>query len=148
MSPSGVSVRDMSETPAKPEGFGQSRAWLYDGGSWSQIAHPIVQHAGSTLDELALAGYLGPNNKQVHPVVEVAYFGPDKDKRFSVLSMWAREQFPQCLINLVWGTEAYTLFAARFPEGLDLMARWAPIFQQSGPPAIPGVGAGRPRSRS
>ena len=51
--------------------------------------------------------------------------------------MWVREERPQCLIAVDWSMGIRSVYAARFPDGLDLMAKWAPIFHNGAPPVPP-----------
>lgn len=41
------------------------------------------------------------------------------------LTLFARHQHPQCLIGIEGAGTTRAVYAARLPDGLDLMARWA-----------------------
>jgi hypothetical protein len=42
--------------------------------------------------------------------------------------MWVRDKSPQCLITIEWSLGIIrSVYAARYPDGLDLMAKWAPM---------------------
>jgi hypothetical protein len=53
------------------------------------------------------------------------------------ITLFVRREPPQCLIDIEGaGGGTHTVYAARLPDGLDLMARWAPIAQAAALTAI------------
>lgn len=111
---------------------GRGRVWLYEGGRWTLIDDPLLWKADDHDVEAKYieAGYsessttppadwflaLGLHGDQARPAVQIR--------------LYARQDPPQCLLD-VEGPEgsSRTVYAARLPDGLDLMARWAPITQ-------------------
>jgi hypothetical protein len=109
----------------------EGKVWLYDGSAWSLVPDPIEwseRGGDDVFAKYAEAGYAehdGDCFLALHP--------PGGDD--PALWLWVRPgKPPECLIH-VDGTasSAHTVYAARLPDGLDLMARWAPIVR-AGPP--------------
>jgi hypothetical protein len=116
--------------------------WVYEGGEWQQDVDPITEGPDGDVDqERADAGYYGRDGKDRQSALAVPYSGPDPAQEESGLSMWVRDERPQCLITVEWSLgEIRSVYAARYPDGLDLMAKWAPIFQQGPkPPPHPSL---------
>jgi hypothetical protein len=108
-----------------------ARVWLFEGGSWELADDPISwsEHGDDVRAKYAEAGYtelpgdtaepflvLGLNSEEARPAVQ--------------LTLFVRREHPQCLIDIeAPGGSTRSVYAARLPDGLDLMARWAPIAQ-------------------
>lgn len=108
-----------------------AQVWLYEGGSWELADDPITwsEDGDDVREKYAEAGYtelpgqtaepflvLGLNSGEARPAVQ--------------LNMFVRREPPQCLIDIEGpGGSTRSVYAARLPDGLDLMARWAPIAQ-------------------
>jgi hypothetical protein len=145
MSPFGDSVRVMRTVPPFRPDLDPNRpvpmAWIYEDGEWKQDIDPVTAREDADVDqERADAGYCGQDGKDRQPALAVPYSGLDPAQEESGLRMWVRDKHPQCLITVEWSLGVIrSVYAARYPDGLDLMAKWAPIFhqgaQQSGPPA-------------
>jgi hypothetical protein len=106
--------------------------WLYEGGAWRQIADPIDWSEGDDVRaRYTEAGYAQAAGHV--PFLEVGH--PDAlgtAGYVAGLTLWVRAKSPECLID-VGGTDSSSrpVYAASLPDGLDLMARWAPIVQAS-----------------
>jgi hypothetical protein len=112
--------------------------WLYEDGEWHEDVDPIRQREDGDVDkERAAAGYYGPYGKDRRPALAVPYSGSDPAQEESGLRMFVREEHPHCLITVDLSTGIRSVYAARFPDGLDLMAKWAPIFRNGAPPVPP-----------
>jgi hypothetical protein len=137
----GAIVRVMRTVPPPPDRpFEPPRmVWLYESDGWQQVEEPIRDREDGDVDqERADAGYCGHDGKQRQPALEVTYSGPDTSQEESGLRMWVRDEHPQCLITVEWSLgEIRSVYAARFPDGLDLMAKWAPIFRVGAAPSPP-----------
>jgi hypothetical protein len=114
-------------------------AWIYENGEWQQDIDPITARKDGDVDqERADAGYYGQGGKYRQPALAVPYSGPDSAQEESGLMMWVRDEHPQCLITVEWSLGVIrSVYAARYPDGLDLMAKWAPIFHQGAQPPRP-----------
>jgi hypothetical protein len=136
MSPFDASVRVMRTVPTLRRDLDPNRpvpmAWVYEDGEWKQdIDHIAAREDGDVDQERADAGYCGQSGKDRQPALAVPYSGPDSAQEESGLRMWVRDKHPQCLITVEWSLgEIRSVYAARYPDGLDLMAKWAPIFRQ------------------
>lgn len=115
----------MGESPGYP------KVWLYDGGTWQQVDDPIDWgEGGGVTDFYAEYGYC---DKDRQPAVRIA--APESDVVSATeLRLWVREEHPQCVIDIEWSGRMRSVYAARFPDGLDLMARWAPILRHGATP--------------
>src|SRR6266568_2960471 len=115
-----------------------ARVWLYQGGDWELADDPIPWSAASddVRAKYAEAGYTqvpGP------PAESFLVLGLHSEQAANAaqLTLFTRGEPPQCLIDIEGtGGGTRTVYAARFPDGLDLMARWAPITQAAALTAI------------
>jgi hypothetical protein len=116
-----------------------AQVWLYDGGDWQLIENPVrlSSDRGDIFDKYAEADYCSRNPIDRYPVLEVPYSGTEPLQQESGLSLWVREEHPQCVITIDWSVDVRVVYAARFPDGLDLMAKWAPIFHNGARPEQP-----------
>lgn len=105
------------------------QVWLYDGGAWSLAPDPIDWQDGDDVRErYAEAGY---TRKAAGLAPFLSLLAAEHVNPTGVvgLTLWYRPRRPpECLID-VQGTDdsTYALYVARFPDALDLMARWAPL---------------------
>lgn len=107
------------------------KAWLFEDGTWQQVDDPIPwRDDGDVRQERKDAGYI---DQYGHPAARVYYPGTEQES--AGLTLWVRDEHPQCLIDIEWSMATRSVYAARFPDGLDLMAKWAPIFYHAALPA-------------
>lgn len=108
----------------------QPPVWLYDGHAWRLTADPVRWDADlDEFEEYREAGYRAG--------VAVAHPRASLDQDGAGLRLWTREKQPQCMITIEWSGEVWNVYAARLPDGLDVMAKWAPIFAHASPPVKP-----------
>jgi hypothetical protein len=109
-----------------------ARVWLYQGGGWELADDPIPWSGEAGEDvraKYAEAGYTEVPGGPAEPFV-VLGLNSEEARPAVQLTMFTRRKHPECLIDIEGpGGSTRTVYAARFPEGLDLMARWAPIAQ-------------------
>lgn len=108
------------------------KVWLFDGASWQLVADPIEwsEDGGDDVHErYEAAGYAhrsgGGDFLRLGVSEEVSVSG------VPALALWLRPgRPPECLIEVQGSDDSsVSLYAARLPDGLDLMARWAPLVQ-------------------
>lgn len=107
-----------------------STVWLYEAGSWVEIDDPITwgKNGEIVVERYAAAGYAqGDGAPEPFIGLEQAE-GTGQAGYVPGLALWVRSEPPQCLIDIS-GTDGTSraIYAARLPDGLDLMARWVPI---------------------
>jgi len=112
-----VTVEDVSDDTA-------ARAWLYEGGSWVLADDPVPQGSEPGSDwreEYAAAGF-------VQPFLVLGLHSEDNDASAAQIVLYTRQGAPQCMIEIEGRSGSYhRVYAARLPDGLDLVARWAPM---------------------
>jgi hypothetical protein len=100
--------------------------WLYDAGTWRRAPDPINWESNPMVHEqYAEAGYAEHDGG---PFLSLIY--PGDGSCVVGLSLWVRDESPQCIIDIE-GTDDATrsVYVNRFPDALDLVARWAPLVQ-------------------
>jgi hypothetical protein len=105
------------------------KVWLYEGGAWDLADDPISWDGqGSDVrGKYAAAGYSELPGKDAAPFLILGLHSEDVGEA-AQLVLFVRRTPPQCLIEIEGsGGSCRTVYATRLPEGLDLMARWAPI---------------------
>jgi hypothetical protein len=113
--------------------FDPAQVWVFDGREWYREPDPIEwsePDGGSdeVTERYGAAGY-SPAGRPA-PFMSLGS-GETADFGKVSLELWVRpHQPPECLIA-VGGTDgsSHAVFAARLPDGLDLMARWASLVQ-------------------
>jgi hypothetical protein len=112
---------------APPEGV-----WLYEGGDWTLAADPIPWSAEGGDDvraKYAEAGYTDAPGPPAEPFLVLGLHS-EEARSAAQLTLFVRREPPQCLIDVEGASGVTrTVYAARLPDGLDLMARWAAISQ-------------------
>jgi hypothetical protein len=109
-----------------------ARVWLYQGGDW-ELADDPIPWSGEAGDDVrakyAEAGYTELPGPQAEPFL-VLGLNSEEARAAVQLTLFTRREHPECLIDIEGpGGSTRAVYAARFPDGLDLMARWAPIVQ-------------------
>jgi hypothetical protein len=115
--------------------------WLYENGAWKQAADPITwsEQGDDVRAKYARAGYTeAPGfSGRAEPARPFLALGLDHEGALPVaqFTLFVRSERPECLIDIEGtagvGGSTRTVYAARLPDGMDLMARWAPIAQTS-----------------
>ena len=101
-----------------------ARAWLYEGGSWALADDPVPpdgEPGSDWREEYAAAGF-------AHPFLVLGLHSEDNDASAAKIVLYTRQEAPQCMIEIEGRSGTYhRVYAARLPDGLDLVARWAPM---------------------
>ena len=96
--------------------------WCYGEYAWRLIDDPL--HDDQTWDSI---GELYTKNGY-----ELLLSHGDDTGNATCISLWVRDAVPQCLINIYAGGRSdaiRTLYTDALPDGLDLVARWAPAIK-------------------
>ncbi|MCL2580999.1 MAG: hypothetical protein FWE35_00915 [Streptosporangiales bacterium] len=109
--------------------------WLYQAGEWEPADDPIDWgDETDVLKKYADAGYneYGPVASSTESLVAgflvMGLNSEDSPGYGAQITMYVRNEFPQCLIDIEGGAgSSRAVYAARLPDGLDIMARWAPL---------------------
>lgn len=112
--------------------------WLYRGGDWELADDPIPWSSGSddVRAKYAEAGYTEVPGPSAEPFLVLGLHS-EEARPAAQLTLFARRDPPRCLIDIEGAAGATrTVYADRLPDGLDLMARWAPIAQAAALTAI------------
>ncbi len=113
------------------DGTAGARVWLYEDGGW-KLADDLITWDADGDDvsaKYAEAGYSEASREHADPFLVLGLHS-EEAQRAAQLSLYVRSEPPQCLIDIEGpGGSTRTVYAARFPDGLDLMARWAAIAQ-------------------
>ena len=116
--------------------------WLYGDGSWKLAADPITwsDQGDDVRAKYAEAGYTEAHEypgRPTPPALPFLMLGLDHEGTLPVaqITLFVRRERPECLIDIE-GTAGISgstrsVYAATLPDGMDLMARWAPIAQAS-----------------
>lgn len=109
-----------------------ARVWLYEDGGWELADDPIAWSGEAGEDvraKYAEAGYSEFSAAAAEPFLVLGLNSEDA-RPAAQFTLFVRRERPECLIDIE-GTVGSTrsVYAARLPDGLDLMARWAPIAQ-------------------
>jgi hypothetical protein len=105
-----------------------AKVWLYEAGDW-KLADDLISWADGddVMEKYAEAGY----SEFGSPATWFLAFGlnsEDNPGYGAQVTLYVRDARPQCLIGIEGGTGSNrAVYAARFPDGLDLMARWVPV---------------------
>jgi hypothetical protein len=106
----------------------ETEVWLYDAGTWQRAPDPIDWEGGDDVYErYAAAGY--SSSWDARPFIDLVY--PGTSYRVG-LTLWVRTEPPECIIDIEGTSEASrSVYVTRFPDALDLMARWTPLVEAS-----------------
>src|SRR6266704_6972914 len=105
-------------------------AWLYDDGTWRLSAELLPGGSDEVMEELARAGY-SESGDCGGSAQEFLRLGspPEEVCQGTRLRLFVGplSELPQCvvLVDGPAGSSRY-VYAQSLPDGLDLMARWAP----------------------
>jgi hypothetical protein len=105
------------------------QVWLYEDGGWTLADDPVPwsQDGDDVRAKYAEAGYTDMRGLS-DSFLLLGLDSEDNTSSGAQLAMFVRDEHPQCLIEIEGASgTARTVYAARLPDGLDLMARWAPI---------------------
>ena len=109
-----------------------ARVWLYEDGGWELADDPVAWSGEAGEDvraKYAEAGYSEFSRTAAVPFLVLGLNSQDAQPA-AQFTLFVRREHPECLIDIE-GARGSTrsVYAARLPDGLDLMARWAPIAQ-------------------
>jgi hypothetical protein len=108
-----------------------AQVWLYEGGSWELAADPITwsEDGDDVRAKYAEAGYTETAGESADPFL-VLGLNSEEARPAVQLTLFVRREHPECLIDIEGPAgSTRSVYAARLPDGLDLMARWAPLAQ-------------------
>jgi hypothetical protein len=111
-----------------------AKVWLYEDGRWELADDPITWSTDEADDvhaKYAEAGYTeAARRDQPAEGFLVLGLGTMDAKPAARLTLFVRRERPECLIDIEGpAMSTRSVYAARLPDGLDLMAHWAPIAQ-------------------
>ncbi|MDQ2812892.1 MAG: hypothetical protein M3Z75_13705 [Actinomycetota bacterium] len=106
--------------------------WLYQDGGW-ELADDPVPWSGKAGEDVsakyAEAGYSEFSRTAADPFL-VLGLNSGEARPAAQFTLFVRREHPECLIDIEGaGGRTRAVYAARLPDGLDLLARWAPIAQ-------------------
>ena len=106
-----------------------AKVWLYEAGDWQLADDPIIWADGDdVMEKYAEAGYSEYRSSSATWFLAFGLNSEDNPGYGAQVTLYVRDARPQCLIGIEGGTGSNrAVYAARFPDGLDLMARWAPV---------------------
>lgn len=116
------------------------KVWLYENHEWSLTDDPLNwgEEGGVLSAKYAEAGYteMPLDNGSAFPFLSFG-LNSEQARPAACFTLYVRDAHPQCVIDIE-GTTGSTrmVYAASLPDGLDLMARWAPIAQATALTAI------------
>jgi hypothetical protein len=120
--------------------------WLYRDGDWELADDPIPWSTGSddVRGKYAEAGYTEVPGPPAEPLLVLGLHS-EEARPAGQLTLFTRREPPQCLIDIEGaGGATRTVYAARLPDGLDLMARWARSPRPPRSPPSPGISSSPP----
>jgi hypothetical protein len=111
-----------------------AKVWLYEGGEWTLADDPIPwsrEGGDDVRAKYAEAGYSEASTPgaSAEPFLVVGLHSEANPGSAAQLALFVRHEHPQCLIDIEGPCDGSTrtVYATRFPDGLDLMARWAAL---------------------
>jgi hypothetical protein len=127
----------MTDANVSDDGAAGELVWLYEDGGWKLATDPITwDPAGDDVRaKYAEAGYSEASRGAAEPFLSLGLgselgLSSEAARPAAQLNLFVRRDYPQCLIDVEGpATSTRTVYAARFPDGLDLLARWAPLAQ-------------------
>lgn len=121
------------------DGATEAAVWLYENGEWKLTEDPITWSNGDDVGaKYAEAGYSETPGQRADRFLILGLHSEEASQAAQI-SLYVRRDPPQCLIDIEGPTgSTRTVYAARLPDGLDLMARWAPIAQAGTLTALAG----------
>ena len=105
--------------------------WLYQDGGWELADDPIPWSTGAddVRAKYAEAGYSESSRTAADPFLFLG-LNSEEAQPGAQFTLFVRREHPECLIDIEGaGGSTRSVYAGRLPDGLDLMARWAPIAQ-------------------
>jgi len=119
-----------------------AKVWLYQDGDWRLADDPVHWNHDGADDvraKYAEAGYSDLHGAPAAPFLLLGLNSEENTSSGAQLTLFVRHEHPQCLIDIEGQSGATRpVYAARLPDGLDLLARWAAIVSAAALTAVVG----------